>query len=332
MIRVGIAGLGFMGWIHYLAYQRIRGVKLVAVCEQDATRLAGDWRNIKGNFGPPGKMVDLSGMAKYSQLEDLVADADLDMLDICLPPSAHAPAAIMALTTADCRRMVEAAQTAGKQLLIGHVIPFFPEYAYAVKLIRGGKYGKLLGGTFKRVIADPLWLKDFYDLNRVGGPLIDLHIHDAHLIRMLFGMPTAVLSQGRLKGEAVSYCNTQFHFDDPSLVVTAVSGVIDQQGRPFTHGFEIHLEKATLHYESASFSDTSEAMPLKILTDKGDVIRPMIDGGDPVQAFVAEIKEVLRCVGTNQSSPTLSGDLARDAIILSHKQAESVRKKRLVRI
>jgi predicted dehydrogenase len=346
MIRVGIAGLGFMGWIHYLAYQRIRGAKLVAVCEQDATKLAGDWRSIKGNFGPPGEMVNLSGMAKYSQLEDLVADPNLDMIDICLPPSVHAPAAIMALkagkhvscekpmalTTADCRRMVEAARTAGKQLLIGHVLPFFPEYAHAVKLIRGGKYGKLLGGTFKRVISDPLWLKDFYDLNRVGGPLIDLHIHDAHLIRMLFGMPTAVLSQGRMKGEAVSYCNTQFHFDDPSLVVTAVSGVIDQQGRPFTHGFEIHLEKATLHYESASFSDTSEAMPLKVLTDKGDVIRPTIDGGDPVQAFVAEIKEVLRCVGANQASPTLSGDLARDAIILSHKQAESVKKGRLVRI
>ena len=31
MIRVGIAGIGFMGWIHYLAYQKVRGVKIVAI-------------------------------------------------------------------------------------------------------------------------------------------------------------------------------------------------------------------------------------------------------------------------------------------------------------
>ena len=346
MIRVGIAGLGFMGWIHYLAYRRIRGAKLAAVCEQDAKRRSGDWRDIKGNFGPPGEIVDLSGMARYTKLEDLVADPSLDVIESCLPPAAHADAAVMALkagkhvfcekpmalTTADCRRMVDAAQTAGKQLMIGHVLPFFPEYAQAVKLIRSGKYGRLLGGTFKRVISDPLWLKDFYDLQRCGGPLIDLHVHDAHLIRFLYGMPTGVLSQGRTKGGTVSYCHTQFRFADPSLVVSATSGVIDQQGRPFTHGFEIHLEKATLHYEFAAFTDTGETMPLKIVTDKGDVLRPQIDSSDPVQAFVAEIKEVLRCVGANQPSPILSGDLARDAIILSHKQAESVNKQRLVKI
>ena len=160
------------------------------------------------------------------------------------------------------------------------------------------------------MISDPLWLQDFYDLQRVGGPLIDLHVHDAHFIRLLFGMPTGVLSQGRTKGGTVSYCTTQFRFADPSLVVTATSGVIDQQGRPFTHGFEIHLEKATLHYESAFFADQAETMPLKVLTDKGDVVRPKVDGGDPVSAFVAEIKEVLRCVAANQPSPILSGDLA----------------------
>ena len=42
-----------------------------------------------------------------------------------------------------------------------------------------------------------------------------------------------------------------FEFADPRLTVSATSGVINQQGRPFTHGFEIHLEKATLLYELA---------------------------------------------------------------------------------
>ena len=54
MINVGIAGIGFMGMIHYLAYQKA-GARVRAICEQDPDRLAGDWRTIKGNFGPPGR-------------------------------------------------------------------------------------------------------------------------------------------------------------------------------------------------------------------------------------------------------------------------------------
>ena len=97
MIRVGIAGIGFMGMIHYLAYQQLKGVKVAALCEQDRKRLAGDWRTIKGNFGPAGTMMDLSGIETYERLDDMLANESLDMIDICLPPAAHAPVAVAAL-------------------------------------------------------------------------------------------------------------------------------------------------------------------------------------------------------------------------------------------
>lgn len=346
MIRVGIAGTGFMGWIHYLAYQKVRGVKLAAVADPIKKRLEGDWRDIKGNFGPPGEMIDLSGVATYSDYKDMFADPNVDMVDICLPPSMHADAAVaaskagkhvlcekpMALTTADCRRMVDAAKRAKKQLCIGHVLTFLPEYAHVIKLMENGKYGKLIGGTFKRVISDPLWLKDFYDPNGCGGPMLDLHIHDAHLIRVLFGMPVAVSSRGRMRGEVVEYFNSFFHFDDPSVVVSAVSGVINQQGRSFTHGFEIHFEKATLLYDLAVIGDGVEVQPLRILTSTGKVLTPKLGDGDMPPAFGREIKEVVRSVKANEPSPLLSGDLARDAIILGHKQTESVKKGKVVKI
>ena len=73
--------------------------------------------------------------------------------------------------------------------------------------------------------------------------MIDLHIHDAHFIRMTCGMPKAVHTLGRMHGEVVESFNTQFFFDDPDLLVTATCGVINQQGRTFTHGFEIYLER-----------------------------------------------------------------------------------------
>lgn len=347
MLQVGIAGIGFMGMIHYLAYQRVPGVKVGALCEPNTKRLAGDWRDIKGNFGPPGKVMDLAGVRKYHRLEEMLADKKLDFVDLCLPPSMHADASVaaskagkhvfcekpIALTVADGARMVKAAAAAKKLLCIGHVLPFFPEYAFALETVRKGKYGKLLGGHFKRVISDPLWLPDYYKPDKIGGPLLDLHIHDAHFIRLLFGMPSAVFSRGRMRGEVVEFLESQFLCKDESQVVTATSGVIRQQGRAFTHAYEIHLEKATLLFDFAVIDGKPHvATPVTVMDDKGKVHRPDLGSGDPVDAFVAELKEIAKAVKSGKPSAILGGDLAADAITLCQRQAQSVASGKLVKV
>lgn len=347
MIRVGIAGIGFMGMIHYLAYQRVRGAKVAAIAEPTPERLKGDWRKIKGNFGPAGTRMDLSKVSAYADWREMIADPEIDLVDVCLPPAQHAEATIAALKAgkhvlcekpiavalADGKRMVAAAERSGRQLYIGHVLPFFPEYHFAHQAASSGKYGRLLGGTFKRVISDPQWLRHFWDADICGGPLIDLHIHDAHFIRLLFGMPTSVTSTGRLRGDVVEYLNTQFGYEDSDYVVSAASGVINQQGRSFTHGYEIHLEKATLLFESAVIGgEGSTLMPVSVLDARGKVQRPKLTGGDEIAAFAAELKEVVRCAAADEPSPLLDGRLALDALALCNKQTQSVQKRRPVKV
>lgn len=348
MLRVGLVGIGFMGWIHYLSYKKTKGVKIAAVCTRDERRLGGDWTGIKGNFGPPGEQVDLRGVTKYADYEKLLADDSIDLVDLCLPPSLHASASIaalkagkhvfvekpMGLTAVECDQIMQAADKAKKQVLVGHCLPFLPEYAFARKAIDSGKYGKLLGGHFKRVISDPLWLKDFWDPKKVGGPLVDLHVHDAHFIRLLFGMPTAVTSQGRMRGDVVEYCVSQFQFADPSLVVTSASGVINQQGRPFTHGFEIHLEKGTFYFDLAVLAGSQlQITPLTLLDSKGKAEAPKMPPGDPMlMAFDAEIPEVVKSAASNKPSALLGGSLARDAIVICHKQTQAVKNRKAVKV
>jgi len=342
MIKVGIAGLGFMGMIHYNAYQKVRGAKVAAICEKDPVRLAGDWRSIKGNFGPQGTQVDLSGISRYSELEEMLADPNLDMVDVCLPPSWHADVAIaalkagkhvlcekpIALKLADADRMVKVARQSGKMLMIAHVLPFVPEYNFAYKTVCSGKYGRLLGGHFKRVIADPVWLRDFYSPNVCGGPMLDLHIHDAHFIRLLFGMPKEVQSVGRMRGEVAEYFNSQFLYDDPSLVVSATSGTINQQGRPFTHGYEIHLEKATMYFECG--------VPLTVLVKGGKhdskVITPNLGTFDMPDAFPNELNEAVRAIKTGTPSSLLDGELARDALRMCQQETSAILKRKPVKV
>jgi len=347
MINVGIVGIGFMGMVHYLAYQKASGVKVRAVVSRDEKKLAGDWRGIQGNFGPPGQQMDLSGVRGYRELGELLDDSGIDLVDICLPPALHADAAIaamkagkhvfcekpIAVSASDARRMVDASRRHGRLLLIGHVLPFVPEYAFARRVIERGKHGKLLGGFFKRIISDPKWLPDFFDPTKVGGPLVDLHIHDAHFIRMLCGMPSAVFSRGRMRGEVAEYVTTQFLFDDRDMCVSACSGIINQQGRAFTHAFEIHLERATLIFDFAVINGAGHvATQLTVLDHKGGAERPELGAGDPIDGFVAEIKEVARSVRTGNDSTILSSDLARDALLLCHKQTQSLRTGKLARV
>ena len=88
-MRAGIVGVGFMSWIHYLAYQRSEIAEMAAFSSRDPKKRSGDWRGIQGNFGPPGEQIDTSGMRVFDSLEGMLDDNSIDLIDICLPPSLH---------------------------------------------------------------------------------------------------------------------------------------------------------------------------------------------------------------------------------------------------
>ena len=343
MLKVGIAGIGFMGWIHWLAYQKIEGVQVVAICDADPKRLAGDWTGIQGNFGPPGEQVSLDGVTAFGDIEAM-CNSDFDLLDICLPPALHGTAIRngiqsgkhvfcekpLSLSGSECDEVVALAESAGQSLMVGHVLPYFPEYRFARSIIESGEFGSLKGGHFKRIISDPSWLPDFFNADKIGGPMLDLHVHDAHFIRLVAGMPSGVYSRGQTRNELVSFCHSIFDFDDSDLTIAASSGVINQQGRPFTHGFEIHLEQATLHFEYAGLKSGDQLMPLKVIKPDGSVDLIDVGDGDPLNAFVAEIQDVVQAVRSETPVQSLSGAMARDAIRLCHAESESVRERQRV--
>src|SRR3954447_11071356 len=97
MVRIGIVGVGFMGMIHYLAARKVKGAAVAALCSRDEKKLAGDWTSIQGNFGPRGEQMDLSGIKKYRPLKEMLADPDIDLVNVCTPTHLHPETAIQAL-------------------------------------------------------------------------------------------------------------------------------------------------------------------------------------------------------------------------------------------
>ncbi len=338
MVRIGLVGIGFMGRTHFLAAQRLTGAKVAAVCSRDPAKLAGDWTNTRGNFGPEPGRVDLTGVKTYDSYPALLADPDIDLIDVCTVTDQHAPLAVqaleagkhvlvekaIALTPTDADRMVAAARAAGRLLMVAHVLPFIPEFKFAAAAVRGRTYGKLLGAHFKRVIAKPDWSADIGDASKTGGPAVDLHIHDTHFVGLLCGVPQAVFSTGVVDGDAVTYLTTQYLYGPGGPSVSCSSGAVSMSGRPFVHGFEVYLERATVLFDSGGTA-------LTLLTADGKTSHPEVPGGgDPIAAFADELQTAVDGVKAGREPDLLSGKLARDALVLCHRECESVKLGRAV--
>ena len=365
MVRIGIIGVGFMGMTHFegatrlkddpktgrrkISGSKLKNGRITAIATRNAKKRDGDWRSIQGNFGPPGGLNDLSSIKSYEDYHDLLADPDIDLVDICLPTDQHEQVVMdsikagkhtlvekpIAVELKAADRMVKAADKAGVQLMVAHVLPFFPEFAYVSEIVSSGKYGKLRAAHFRRVIAPPNWSDDMSDFKKLGGWGVDLHIHDNHFISTLCGVPKQVFARGALIDGLVNHVHATYVYDDPDLAVSCVSGGIAAAGLNFAHGFEIYLDDATIVFNAGTLDgEWTVDRELTLITNKGKKVRtPKLKGGTEwCSAFTAELQSAVNAIESGQTSPLLSGALARDALKLCYAEGKSIANGRLVKV
>ena len=339
MVNIGVIGIGFMGTTHFIAIQDIPDAKVTAICTRDAKKLSGDWRAIKGNFGSGGGVQDLTGIRTYREIDDVLNDPNVDLIDICLPTGMHYDITLKALATGkhvllekpialkleEADEMVAAAKATGKHLMVGHVLRYFPEFAFLKDAVDDGRYGRFLGLHMKRVISKPLWgsgdwFKKYEDTGAAG---IDLHIHDTDFVQYLLGMPDRVHSSGMVSPNGyVLYLSTQYGYDGRDFTITAQSGSIGTAGLMFEHGYDAYFEEGTLWFNSLS------GHPVTLYTPDGKV-SPEINYPE---AFTAEIAYAVDCLNQGVEPEILSGKSARDSLLICLKESESVKTGKTVEI
>jgi predicted dehydrogenase len=68
-VNLAIVGLGFMGATHARAATALDNVRLAAVVESNEKKLTGDLRDVGGNLGGGGELMDFSQVGKYRRIE-----------------------------------------------------------------------------------------------------------------------------------------------------------------------------------------------------------------------------------------------------------------------
>jgi predicted dehydrogenase len=264
-VRIGIVGLGFMAATHLRAYQKIADAQIVGLCSPSGRHLDGDFTTVAGNIstGDPLKL-DVSGIVGCRKLDELLAIPDLDLVDICAPTVAHPELAIAALqagkhvlcekpmarTSADAKRMVDAAKAADRILMPAMPLRFWPEWAWLRDVIRSGEFGRVLGARFRRVAEPPAWgHKHFGNGALSGGALLDLHVHDTDFVQFAFGKPKSVFSRGYTKYTgAIDHVVTQYEVESGAIVHAEGSWAMSP-GFGFNMSYTVNLEKATIDYD-----------------------------------------------------------------------------------
>lgn len=264
-MRIGVVGLGFMGATHLQAWQSVANAQLAAVASSDAAKLSGDLSSIAGNLDMAGERFELGDASRYTTAAELIADPTIDAVDLCTPSFLHADQTVaaleggkhvfvekpMALSAAECHRMLDAAIESGKVLMVGHVLRFWPDYTAALEIIRSGAIGSLRSAFLRRKCGAPGWSPWLRDKYKSGGAVLDLLVHDFDFCRQLVGMPQSIQATGvEMPSRGVDLIEARLNYGPKSPQVIVSGGWHHPDSYPFSMEFTLVCEEGTLDFRS----------------------------------------------------------------------------------
>lgn len=200
----------------------------------------------------------------FTDFATAAAQGDFSVADICLPTDLHRSTALqafesgmhvfcekpIALTMEDARAMTAGAREAGRQLMVGHCIRFWPEYVELKRIIDSGEQGRLLSLSMGRHAGRPGYsIGDWVNQpERCLGAALDLHIHDTDFLVHLLGLPHSVTSRGIRDKTGWSSITTQYGYGE--TVVTAEGAWNYPERWGFQMRFSALFEHAALDFDS----------------------------------------------------------------------------------
>jgi predicted dehydrogenase len=276
-LRIGLIGTGFMGRTHVFGFAAAPRVfdlpyDIVLYSVADRTEELA------------AVAADSLGFARFSgDWKRLVADPEIDVIDITTPNALHKEIALAAIAAgkhvycekplaaraSDARDMADAAEAAGVKTQVGFNYLCNPMMALARELIAGGELGEIRlyrGIHAEDYMMDPASPFTFRHDPAGGGALADLGSHALATAEYLLG-PIA-----RVMGDCVTVHDRRpdghggfraVEVDDVGRAflrfANGATGNIEASwistGRKMQHDFEIHGTKGALLFTQERFNE-----------------------------------------------------------------------------
>jgi len=332
-VRVGVIGAGMMGETHALAYSRIEGVELLAVCD------------VIPNLAEA--LAKKVGAKKFfTDYKETLKLPEVDIVDICVPTRFHPELVMaaaeagknvfcekpMALSLREADAMIEATERTGVKFMVGHVLRFWPEYVAAKGVIASGELGAPLSASAVRIGPPPLWSPWFLNPEMSGGAVLDLHIHDLDILNWLFGEPEIVFCQG-LRSEKGSWDHvlTTVSYGGGGRGHACASWFMPQSF-PFTAELRVVCEEGAVEFSSRAASAKAEELlgagRTLAVWKEGQPEYPSMPKKD---GYFAEIEYFVERVKKDERPTVITPEDARLAVALCLAARRSAEEGRAVR-
>lgn len=223
-IRVGCLGAGYFSQFHFESWSRLAEVDLVGVADVDLSQ------------------AQATGRPAYLSLSKMLEVTQPDLVDLIVPPPAHAEAIRTALAHGVkwiicqkpfCRSLAEAqaiaaeAETQNAHLIVHENFRFQPWYRAIKQALESDTIGKVLQATFRLRPGDGQGPRAYLDRQPYFQTMKRFLVHETavHWIdtfRYLFGDPVAVYADLRRENPAISGEDAGFILFDHASGVRSV--------------------------------------------------------------------------------------------------------------
>ena len=316
MIKVGLIGIGSMGFVHYEEYKKIEDATITAVADVRVDMA-------KEKIGSDDVRV-------YKSIDELLANEDVDMVDICVPSYLHPELSVKALeagkhvlcekpmcvTSEETKHVIEASEKSGKFFMTAHVVRFMTAYKYLKSIVDSKELGKPLHIEMKRLSSIPRWSWEDWmrDTQKSGGSPIDLSIHDIDFVQDVFGQPEKITGVHHKTKDDSNYLISNLVYDGFDVLI---SGGWFKCDMPFVAEYLAIFEKGII--ESAGGIVRKNGKEVNISKADFNEIKGMnlsvADGyGDEISYFVDCIKNDTKPTKITPQSSADSVNLVEEII------------------
>ena len=338
-VGFGIIGCGMIAKFHARAIRDIKGAKLVGCFNRTIDKAQA--------------LADEFGGEPTTDLGEMLARPDIDVVTICTPSGAHMEPAIAAakagkhvivekpldVTLKRCDAMIDACQRAGVKL--GTIFPsrFHKSSQLLKRAVDDGRFGQLtLGDAYVK------WFRTqaYYDSGAWrgtwkldgGGALMNQAIHSVDLLLWLMGnvtevtAHTATLAHERIEVEDVAAATLRFESGALGVIeatTAAFPGSLKKIELSGSQGMAVLEEESIIKWQFAKMTKRDEAL-LKEMQDRtqtgGGAADPAAIGhhahADLFREFLKAIRE-----GKNPNLDGREGRRSVELILAIYKSAKT---------
>ncbi|MCF3944693.1 Gfo/Idh/MocA family protein [Oceanobacillus alkalisoli] len=301
MLKIGLAGFGFIGKTHLEAYKKIPNAEVTAICTS----------------GNKEGLNEFTG-AIFSNYDALLRREDIDVIDICVPTYLHERYILKAakakkhiicekpltLNVESANRIIHAVEKAGVRLFVGHLLRFWPEYQW-IKAFSGTIEQHTIDTVYaKRLGTLPKWSEWFKHPEKSGGALFDLHIHDIDFIYHLLGEAKSVYAVGKQNcNEAWDHIMTTLTFKNGTKAFAEASHRMPAHF-PFTMSLRMQADQKMVDFQLEAGANIEHINNSRlILYDDEKATNAEVAAGDAFQNELAYFIDCLENDNANEIIP-----------------------------